>query len=508
MSSTVSNPVIPTASGTPSDMTVRSAEVSSSVAAGLQTGHDMSEALLSCIQTALESQDWVSSTTQVVTRISQQLGCLRVSLGWIVSGQLRLVAMSDGVVVEEGAAIAELNQAMLESVHQGSLLALPQETASAERITLAHQSLLKAQGLAGVMTVPLAFQGKVYGAITCERSAPSDILYLSLRQENLRTHFQAEEQTWLKSVAEGLSPLLHLQYMLHRPWYERLVSTGRYWIKRLKNPAERQVRAVAALVVALLVYLLAWPSSNTVPAVARLEGAVQRVLSASQDGFLQNVYVRPGDIVKQGQLLAELSDEDLQSSRRALQAEMAQHENAFAEAFARGDKAQLAMSQAKVAESKAQLDLLDQQVDRARLKAPFDGVVIAGDLHQQLGAPVKRGDALLTLAPGLDWRVILQVNEAHVHDISRGQSAHLRLAAMPGQLIPLSIERVTPIARSTGEGVRYEVEARPKGVGAGLTGLRPGLEGVARIDLPDKPVAWRWAERGWNWLRMAVWVWL
>ena len=43
-------------------------------------------------------------------------------------------------------------------------------------------------------------------------------------------------------------------------------------------------------------------------ASARLEGAVQRVLSASEDGFLREVHVRPGDLVKAGQVLAELSD--------------------------------------------------------------------------------------------------------------------------------------------------------------------------------------------------------
>lgn len=467
----------------------------------------LAQGLLGCIQTALEAADWAHSTTQTVTQINRQLECLRVSLGWVVSGQLRIVAMSDGVVVEEGAAIPELNQAMLEAVHQGSLLALPQALPTAEKITLAHQALLKTQGLAGVMTVPLAFHGKIYGAITCERSAPSDVLYLSMRQESLKGHFSENEQKWLTAVAEGLAPLLNLQYMLHRPWYERINAWARQLLRRLQDPTERVLRGTSVALVVLLLYLLFWPAGNSISASAKLEGSVQRVLSAPLDGYLRNVHVRPGDVVKQGQILAELSDDDIQSSRLVIAAEINQHENAFAEAFARGDRGQVAMAQSKIVESKAQLELLDQQLARSRLTAPFDGVVIAGDLHQQLGAPVKRGDSLLTLAPGLDWRVILQVSESYVQDIKRGQTAHLRLAAMPGQVIPLAIERVTPIARNTGEGVRYEVEARPKGVGAGLAGLRPGLEGVARIDLPDQPLVWRWVTRSWNWLRMVWWVW-
>jgi len=52
-----------------------------------------------------------------------------------------------------------------------------------------------------------------------------------------------------------------------------------------------------------------------VSAPARLEGAVQRVLAAPADGYLKQTHVRPGDHVKEGQLVAELADEDLSSRR-------------------------------------------------------------------------------------------------------------------------------------------------------------------------------------------------
>ena len=150
---------------------------------------------------------------------------------------------------------------------------------------------------------------------------------------------------------------------------------------------------------------------------------------------------------------------------------------------------------------------MEQQLSRVRLTAPFDGVVIQGDLRQQLGGPVKRGEPLLTLAPGLDWRVILDVGESDVAQLERGQTATLRLAAMPGQPIALVLARVTPVARTTADGVRYEVEAWPAGKGAGLAGLRPGLEGVAKVELPARPFLTRWFTKAWNWLGMTAWSW-
>lgn len=477
-------------------------------AAASAAASEAAVALLTCLRSALGGADWHHSAAEVVSDISQRLKCLRVSLGWVVAGQLRIVALSDGVVLAEGVAIPELNQAMLEAVHQHATLNWPQTSRNAVRITLAHQALFKAQGLAGVISVPLAYKGQVIGVITCERSVPSDPLQLTARSDIVRGAFEPREVRWLEQAAEVLAPLCHLRYQLDRPWAERARASAAMLYHRLKDPTEQRLRLSAIVLGGVVVFGLVYPMPHRVSATARLEGAVQRVMSAAQDGYLREVHVRPGDVVKSGQLLAELSDDDLQSARRGRLAEVAQQENAFAEAFARGDRGQAAMAQTKVSEAKAQLALVEQQLTRVRLVAPFDGVVIKGDLRQQLGAPVKRGDPLLTLAPGLDWRVVMEVSESDVASLKRGQAASLRLAAMPGQPIALVLERITPVALSTADGVRYEVEARPAGQGAGLAGLRPGLEGVAKVELRDQPLIQRWAVQGWRWLRMAVWTWL
>lgn len=483
------------------------AQASTPDAASAPLHADSVAAVLGCLRTALAARDWQGSAAEVVSEISQRLKCLRVSIGWVVAGQLRIVALSDGVVLAEGQAIPELNQAMLEAVHQHTTLAWPQATRNAVRITLAHQNLFKVQGLGGVVSVPLAHRGRVIGVITCERSVMSDPVAVRVLEEVVRVAFEPQEVRWIEQLAEGLAPLLYLRYKLDRPWVERLRAGAIVLGYRLKDPTERRLRWSLLAVIWLLTVGLLWPLPYSVSATARLEGSVQRVLSAAQDGYLREVHVRPGDVVKAGQLLAELSDDELQSSRRARQADVAQQENAFAEAFARGDRAQAAQAQAKLAEAKAQLGLVDQQLSRVRMTAPFDGVVIQGDLRQQLGGPVKRGEPLLTLAPGLDWRVILEVGESDVAKLERGQTATLRLAAMPGQPIALLLARVTPVARTTADGVRYEVEAWPAGKGAGLTGLRPGLEGVAKVDLPSRPLLTRWAVRAWNWLSMLTWSW-
>ena len=175
---------------------------------------------------------------------------------------------------------------------------------------------------------------------------------------------------------------------------------------------------------------------------------MQRVLVAPADGYLKQAHVRPGDLVKSGQLLAELADEDLKLEQRRAMSDVAQLENTFGAALMKQDRAEVAIQYAKLEEAKAKLALVDQQLQRVKLVAPFDGVLITGDLTQMLGAPVKKGDQLLTLAPEHDFRVIVEVDERDIGNVHIAQEGHLALAALPGDALPFEVTALRRLRRS------------------------------------------------------------
>src|SRR6185295_15923013 len=122
-----------------------------------------------------------------------------------------------------------------------------------------------------------------------------------------------------------------------------------------------------------------------------------------------------------------------------------------------------------------QLALVQSRLQRTKLVAPFDALVITGDLTQSLGAPLKKGEALMTLAPEHDFRVILEVDERDIADVRLGKTGSLALSALPGDTFPLEVSRITPVA-ATGQGRNYfEVEAKLQ---ANAEQLRPGLLGI------------------------------
>ena len=72
------------------------------------------------------------------------------------------------------------------------------------------------------------------------------------------------------------------------------------------------------------------------------------------------------------------------------------------------------INRAKIDQAEAQIALLDEQLARTKVVAPFNGVIMKGDLSQSLGSPVEHGQVLFEVAPLESYRVIVQVDERDI----------------------------------------------------------------------------------------------
>jgi len=449
--------------------------------------------LLDLLEHALRAPDLRHAASEIANRLCEPLGCERVMVGVSSERATRVAGVSHGSDVGAGSSwMRVLAAAMDEAVDQGAAVRFPQDPAEQPRITLAHAELAQLHPGRALLSVPMFADGRRAGALTFVRPAERPFDDAALQQA--------------QRIGAALGLLLHLRHENESSLSRRM--RGR-WRRHAGEPGSRQRRWVwggASLAIVALSGLLVMPVTHEVVATTRLEGRIQRAMVAPVDGYLKSAQVRPGDLVKSGQLLAELSDEDLQLERRRLESELARHESGFAEAQARADRAQLVGASARINEARAQLALLEQQIERAQLRAPFDGRVLAGELAPQLGAPIKRGDVLLTLAPNDDFRVLLEIDERDVAHVGSGLRGTLALAAMPEQRQSLVLQRIMPVALASDGRNVFEAEARLDG--GAVTGLRPGLQGVARIDAGQQALGWVLGHRVLDWLRLQWWAWL
>ncbi|MFC5500130.1 efflux RND transporter periplasmic adaptor subunit [Caenimonas terrae] len=439
------------------------------------------DAILRCQAALLARAGLADAASALAVELAELLSCHRVSIALLDGDKLRIVGSSQAAEPDQRhAASVAIVAAMHEAMDQKLSVAWP-SAASAAPVSLAQRQLA---GNGQACSVPVVSGGSVVGAITLERAGGAP--------------FWPAQIALCEDVASFAGPVLELKRAAQLPWYRRMAQPLR---STLAAPGRRRAAWAAGLLAAAL--LMALPLPWRVSAPARLEGSVQRAVVAPADGFLQQANVRPGDRVTSGQVLAQLSSQDLELERKRRESELRQHEGGYRAAQARNDRTQMVVSQSKAAETQALLTLAETQIDRTKLQAPFDGIVIKGDLSQTLGAPVQRGEVLMVLAPNDSFRLILEVDETDIAAIRPGQRGQLALAAQPERPLAFTTRRIVPVATAADGRNYFEVEAAPDQAQANL---RPGLSGVGKIEVGERSLGWLLFHRAFAWLRLSLWT--
>jgi multidrug resistance efflux pump len=252
-------------------------------------------------------------------------------------------------------------------------------------------------------------------------------------------------------------------------------------------------------------FLALGTGEHKVSAKSVTEGLMQRAAVAPFDGFIQSAPMRAGDQVREGEVLASLNDKDLVLDRLKSLSERDKLVQKHRDALAKHDRADTAALSAQIKQAEAQLALAEDKLARTRIVAPFDGTVVSGDLSQMLGTPVERGKVLFEIAPLDGYRVILQVDERDIGYIGIGQRGRLALAGLPAHPVGFIVTKVTPIATAEEGQNFFRIEAH---LDDGSIQLRPGMEGVGKIEIGRASLFWIWTHPLVEWVRLSAWKWL
>jgi len=164
-----------------------------------------------------------------------------------------------------------------------------------------------------------------------------------------------------------------------------------------------------------------------------------------------------------------------------------------AEANVKRDRAAVASAQANVASARAQLSSVMTNRDRAVIRSPVSGVVLARRVEPgQTVAASFNTPTLFVLAEDLSaMQLRVKIDEADVGQVEAGQKATFTVDAYPGRRFPATVERIDLASNNTADSssgqaaaaqgnavVNYEARlavANAQGL------LRPGMTATATI---------------------------
>lgn len=452
-----------------------------------QTSHQQLDAALDLVALSLEDHGFQQTATAMATRLAVDLACDRVSIGFLRGRYMTIRALSHSA--RHGVRtnlLRDIAAAMEEAVDQDSVLLYP----GASHIDRAHKALTARNGGGYLCTIPLVNNGEAIGAITFERHDGKP--------------FEAENVELYKNIATLIGPVLELKRRNDRWLIVKLAESVHGLLQKLLGPAHVALKLGALSLSSLLLFLAIAQGQYRITADATIEGEVQRAVVAPIDGFIEVSDLRAGDIVQQGQLMGALDDKDLQLERQKLASEKARHKREYRSAMAEHDRAQVSILSARTAQAEAQINLIDEQLSRMQISAPLTGIIVSGDLSQSLGAPVERGEVLFEVAPLDAYRLVLQVDERDLTAVAVGQQGQLKLSGIPGEPLDFSVVKITPVAETADGSNFFRIEAR---VHDAPDLLRPGMEGVGKIEAGEQKLLWIWTHRMVDWLKLRIWSW-
>jgi hypothetical protein len=450
------------------------------------------QAVVDTLATVVGQERFRGAAVAFVTALATKLSCDRVSLGFRRKGAIEVVALSHSAQFgEDTNLLRAIAAAMDEAFDQERTVIFPLPSQREIHGLRAHADLARQYGNGAICSVPITSSEGYCGVVTLERGSdqPFDPVTVEL----------------CEAVVGMAGPVLQVQQRDDRPLWRKLIDAGRTQLENLVGPGHLVLKLSVFGTLCLVLFLALAKGDYRVTAKTVIEPETRRALSAPVNGYIGEARFRAGDPIRQGQLLAKLDDRELRLERSRWHSQEEQSLKQYYEALGNRNAAQAQILAAQIDQARAQVALIDDQLARVHVTAPFDGVIVAGDWSQSLGAPIERGQVIFEVAPLEAYRIILQVDERHIAHVTVGKSGQIVLSGFPTEPLPFTVKQITPVSTAS-EGRNYfRVEAQLLGK---TRGVQPGMEGVGKITIDRRRLLWIWTHEVVDWLRLKLWYWL
>jgi RND family efflux transporter MFP subunit len=181
-------------------------------------------------------------------------------------------------------------------------------------------------------------------------------------------------------------------------------------------------------VVALLTMVVLATAVNAVE--INLSGSVvsdnQKMMTSRYMGYVINMAVSEGDIVKKGQLLYEIDSKEIESAER--QKMVSKYELETLELAAKNLKDMVEIAQKQVEQAEAKKEEVLNQYNYLTIRAPNDGVIVAKKLNE--GEMAIPGMPAVILTDLSRLKIVAEISETQLKYINLGKAVSIEIPSM------------------------------------------------------------------------------
>lgn len=449
------------------------------------------------------AEGFESAAMNLCNELATRAGASRVALGWLKGTQIKVKALSHTEKFDKKQElIVQLERVMEECLDQEEPVRYDPNGNSSSNVTRAARELSVSHGGNVVVSTPLRRRDEMVGILTIEFPA--------------RQQVDPQAEAGVAVAAELLAPQLFDRYENDRYIFVKIGHSIRDIARLAVGPKHMGIKLLVILGLALCIFVATFKMTYRVRSNFVLDALEKRVLSPVYEGTIEEVFVKPGMQVKKGEVLARMRTEN--ERLKLLQAQFKAERSKIQadKAGGEGKSADEEIALSDMREAEADVALLKYQISQAELKAPFDGVVLKGDLSDRIGAPVKQGEAIFEIAqsqPGHPEQIAIeaqvQVSERDIQEVSRAWAAkreidgELASTSLPDTDFKFQITRIVPLGEpKEGENVFrvFAVVKNPE------SWMKPGLAGESRINIERKTLLWIWTHRLVDWVQLKLWI--
>ncbi len=247
---------------------------------------------------------------------------------------------------------------------------------------------------------------------------------------------------------------------------------------------------------------------HKVNASGKIQPETEVKISATSSAWIDSITAEEGDYVKKGQHLITLDRKQLLSNYNAavssvrsanarLKQELASKkrvENMYEQNLASDQEleavqASYEIANSSLAQAKSSLESREDDLNKARIVSPQDGIVTA--VNKEVGEMAVGGmfqaEVLMIIADLNRMEVIVDVNENDVVSVSQGDTTEIEIDAFQDTLFYGVVSEIAHMAQTSSVGsaeqvTNFEVKIRMIQV---PDGIRPGMSATANI-ITDK----------------------